>query len=395
MEDYDYYRRALLSVAKPCAFIDMDALEYNINTIIKKAGHKKVRVASKSVRSVDVLKKIFSYSEKFHGVMCFTAEEALYLHERGFNDLLVAYPTWNDEALRKICNLYKNGVSITVMIDSIEHIDHLETIASQEKGKFSVCLDIDLSTNIVGLYFGVYRSPIKTLTHIKNMLQTIICSKRLKLDGLMSYEAQIAGVVDASSHQWFKNHLIRLLKKISTKHIVNKRQAIMAYLEKENISLRFINGGGTGSLQQTVKDEFITEVTVGSGFFNSHLFDKYKDFSFKPAAGFALEITRIPKETVYTCLGGGYVASGAMAKDKLPEIFLPKGATLTVNEGAGEVQTPVIYKGPMKLKHGDPIFFRHSKAGELCERFQYLHGIKNGDVMDEFSTYRGDGKCFL
>lgn len=395
MVDYEYYKQALLPVQKPCAFLEVQALTNNIDQIKRKAANKKIRIASKSIRSVGVLQDIFSMSSQFQGVMCYTADEALYLYEQGFDDLLVAYPTWDLGQLREICHLTKNGATITLMIDSLAHVEHLESIAHQDDGKFLVCIDIDLTTNIVGLHFGVYRSSIKTITDVMQMIHQVSRVPNLTLDGLMGYEAQIAGVVDAAPNQFFKNNIIRMLKRLSSKHIKRKREQIIELMEKEDISVRFINGGGTGSLQQTAQEEHVTEVTVGSGFFTSHLFDKYKDFSFEPAVGFALEITRIPKETVYTCLGGGYVASGAMAQDKLPEVYLPKGAKLTANEGAGEVQTPVIYKGPIKLHHGDPIIFRHSKAGELCERFRHLYLIEHGKVVNKMTTYRGDGKCFL
>jgi D-serine deaminase-like pyridoxal phosphate-dependent protein len=64
-------------------------------------------------------------------------------------------------------------------------------------------------------------------------------------------------------------------------------------------------------------------------------------------------------------------------------------------EGAGEVQTPIMYKGDIQLKPGDPVFLRHSKAGELCERFTHLLLVANGTVVDEVTTYRGDGQCFI
>jgi D-serine deaminase-like pyridoxal phosphate-dependent protein len=38
---------------------------------------------------------------------------------------------------------------------------------------------------------------------------------------------------------------------------------------------------------------------------------------------------------------------------------------------------------------------RHSKAGELCERFNHLVLLEDGEVVDEVTTYRGDGQCFL
>src|SRR5699024_1731372 len=135
-------------------------------------------------------------------------------------------------------------------------------------------------------------------------------------------------------------------------------------------------------------EDAVTEITVGSGFFSPHLFDYYNNFKYGPAVGFAIEITRIPTPNIYTCHGAGYVASGAAGKDRLPVVHLPKGAKLTTNEGAGEVQTPVQYKGDIDLKHGDPIFMRHSKAGELCERFPELYLIENGKIIGTEKTYR-------
>src|SRR5690625_3222748 len=312
MADYFYYRNAIQHIAKPCAFIDMDALKSNIQMIASASKEKKIRVASKSIRSVGMLKTILSSSDVFQGVMCFTAEEAIYLHHHGLNDLLVAYPIWNEEQLQTICHLGKEGAPITLMVDSEAHIKQLEKIAIREQGSFLVCMDIDLSSTILGIYFGVYRSPIKTVEDAQLLARRIINSDVLTLDGVMGYEAQIAGVPDADPSQKAKSQIIRSLKKRSSTELIEKRSQIIQAIEKEGANLRFINGGGTGSLQQTTKEKDVTEVTVGSGFFNSHLFDKYKDFKYKAAAFFALEITRIPSEGIYTCFGGGYVASGSV-----------------------------------------------------------------------------------
>jgi len=227
------------------------------------------------------------------------------------------------------------------------------------------------------------------------MAKLVADSSGLILDGLMGYEAQIAGVVDHVPRQFLKNGIVRFLKKRSAGKIVKKRQEIFEGLADLKLQVRFINGGGTGSLQGPSEDPHLTEVTVGSDFFNPHLFDKYKDFSLLPAVGFAIEIVRRPRESVYTCLGVGYVASGSVGKDKWPEIYLPEGAKLIPNEGVGEVQTPVSYDGSLLLSPGDPIIFRHSKAGELCERFKHLHVIEQGEVTHKILTYRGDGQCFL
>src|SRR5690625_7979080 len=92
-----------------------------------------------------------------HRIMNFTADEALFLYEQCFDDLLVAYPTWDKKLLQSVCQAIKEGATITLMIDSIEHIERLEKIAEEMDGKFFVCIDIDLTMEIPGLNFGVYR----------------------------------------------------------------------------------------------------------------------------------------------------------------------------------------------------------------------------------------------
>ena len=75
--------------------------------------------------------------------------------------------------------------------------------------------------------------------------------------------------------------------------------------------------------------------------------------------------------------------------------FLPKGFSLIQNEGCGEVQTPITYNGKEKLSIGDTILFRHAKAGELCERFNTLHIVSDGKIVETTTTFRGEGKCFV
>lgn len=366
-----------------------------MRAILQMSGDKNIRIASKSIRSIGILNMIKEYSDRFQGIMCFTATEAIYLYEQGFDDLLVAYPTWDEKQLRTVCRLVKTGATITLMVDSMAHVKRLKSIAKEEEGMFLIAIDVDVSTKFPGVYFGVYRSPLRSVKKVIHLAKQIKEIPQVKLDGVMGYEAQIAGVVDQAPNQKVKNNVVRYLKKRSRKQIARKRTTLMKALHKLGISLRFVNGGGTGSLKSTHRERYVTEVTVGSGFYYPHLFDQYVDLDLEPAAFFATEITRLPRSDMYTCTGGGYVASGASNVDKLPIIHLPKGATLTENEAVGEVQTPVYYKGPINLTYGDPIIFRHSKAGELCERFQYLYLIKDNQIIDKKNTYRGDGKCFL
>src|SRR5690625_6078295 len=133
-------------------------------------------------------------SDKFQCIMNFTADEALFLYEQGFDDLLVAYPTWDKQLLQSVCQAIKEGATITLMIDSIEHIERLEKIAEEMDGKFFVCIEIDLRMEILGLNFGVYRLLLKTAEQDIELRKTFKHSKRLFINGLRGYELQIAGV---------------------------------------------------------------------------------------------------------------------------------------------------------------------------------------------------------
>ncbi|MED0981217.1 amino acid deaminase/aldolase [Bacillus paramycoides] len=379
----------------PCAFLDEVALERNIQSIIKLSGHKKIRIASKSLRSVSIMKKILATNDCFQGIMCFSPREALFLIEQGFNDLLLGYPAYNERALYEISLLTKQGFIITCMVDCEEHIVYLEKIAEKSSGCFRVCLDIDMSSRFFRFHFGVRRSPVKDVQNALKIVEKVKASPYLILDGVMGYEAQIAGVGDDMPKQWLQNKLISYLKRKSVLEIHKRRGNIVKEIQNLGVELRFVNGGGTGSIKSTEQDNSVTEITVGSAFYSPKLFDYYKEVEFQPAVGFALQVVRKPDRYIYTCLGGGYIASGAVGKDKEPEVWKPDGAKLLALEGAGEVQTPVYYNGDEQLYIGDTILLRHSKAGELCERFPVLYRIKQGEIVGEYSTYRGDNQCFL
>lgn len=389
---HEMFEDAFASLEAPFAFLDRTALDVNIDQILKRAGNKRIRVASKSVRSVPVLNHIFARSDQFQGIMSFAPEEALFLIEQGFDDILLGYPTVDEPAAQKLA---ETGKQVTFMVDHPAHGAMLERVGERTGRTIRVCIDLDMSVKFPGVYFGVYRSPLKSGDAIRKLMNEIAPMRHLQVVGLMGYEAQIAGLGDRPDGTFdLKTAAIALLKKRSISIIrERRRKAVEALREFTEVTL--VNGGGTGSLESTRAEDDITEVTVGSGFYAPHLFDRYREFRHREAAGFALPVVRIPKKGMVTCMGGGYLASGSADALRLPKPWTPCNVQLVSEEGAGEVQTPLIINGN-SLGIGDNIYFRHAKAGELCERFNELH------ILDSFQyngtkwkTYRGEGKCFL
>jgi D-serine deaminase-like pyridoxal phosphate-dependent protein len=204
----------------------------------------------------------------------------------------------------------------------------------------------------------------------------------------MAYEAQIAGLPDRGSP------LLLGFKRLSRRDVANKRRELAEALKAEGIALRFFNGGGSGSATTTVEEEAVTEVTVGSGLLQSHLFDGYRGQKREAALFFALPVTRVPEAGIITCQSGGFIASGAPGPDRAPSPWLPAGLSPLKDEGFGEVQTPLRHPSELKLAVGDPIFFRPAKAGEIAERFSRYVLLRGDEVHSRVQTYRGLGQTF-
>ncbi len=393
---YPYYRDALAGQSLPCAFVDLELLDENIRAIAARVSQgKTLRVASKSVRCAWVLRRVFEALPVYRGIMAFHPREAAFLAAEGFDDILLGYPCWRAVDVEAVCAWIKKGKTIVFMIDSPEHVRHLGAIAATQGVRAPVCIDIDMSSSFPGMYFGVRRSPVHGETQLGPILDAVAATPSVDLRGVMGYEAQVAGLGDRNPTRGLTNRLIPTLKRRSMAEYRARRKAAVEYIRSRGFALPLVNGGGTGSIETTCEEEVCTEVTTGSGFYTPTLFDYYDGFKHHPAASYAIEIVRRPMPGMVTCNGGGYVASGGLGPDKLPKVFLPEGAALLDQEGAGEVQTPVTYDGPETLNLGDPILMRHAKAGELCERFNSLLLISNGKVIDEVPTYRGQGQCFV
>jgi D-serine deaminase-like pyridoxal phosphate-dependent protein len=384
-------------IQAPFAFLDLDAVWANAADMLRRSRGKPIRIASKSIRSRPVLERLLDLDPGFQGALTYTLPETIWLWEQGLRDLLVAYPTADRAALTRLARITSEDPdeAPVVMVDSVEHLDLIEEAATSFVAPIRVAIDVDLSWWPLGglLKLGVKRSPIRTPEQALDLAREIERRNRVKLVGVMAYEGQIAGVGDNVPRKAITNLIVRSMQSASAADVKERRAEIVTALS-EVASLEFVNGGGTGSIDFTASDWAVTEIAAGSGFYAPVLFDHYRSFTPRPAAMFALPIVRRPGPWVATAMAGGYAASGTGGRDRLPVPHLPAGLRLDKLEGAGEVQTPLLGAPAGRLAIGDRVYFRHAKAGELCERFDRLFLVTGGTIRDEVPTYRGEGKCF-
>ncbi len=398
LEDLRRYDAATAQLDPPFAIVDLAAFDANAVSMTRRAGGKPIRLASKSVRCRHLIERVLE-RDGFRGILAYTLPEALWLAECGTSDdIVVAYPTADRAALARLAGDASLASAIAVMVDCPDHLDMIEKAAAGVANPHPVRVAIDIDAGYVALggrlRAGARRSPIRTPDDAVALGRAVLARPGLRLAGLMAYEAQIAGVGDNPPGRPLYARAIRYMQRKSAAELSERRGAIVAAV-RQLTPLEFVNGGGTGSLEGTSAEAAVTELGAGSGLYHPTLFDAYLGFTGQPAAMFALSVVRRPGAGVVTALGGGYPASGPGNPSRVPKPYLPAGLRLDGEEGAGEVQTPLLGAAADSLKIGDRVWMRHAKAGELCERFGELHLIDGDAIVATVPTYRGEGQTFL
>jgi D-serine deaminase-like pyridoxal phosphate-dependent protein len=396
--DLDRLNSATARLDAPFAIVDMAAFRANAAAMTSRAGGKPIRLASKSVRCRHLIELVLRL-DGFRGILAYTLPEALWLAACGTSDdIVVAYPTADSSALARLAQDADAAASIAVMVDCTEHLDLIEKAAAAVANPHPVRVAIDLDAGYEALSgkfrAGARRSPVRTPADAVALARAIMGRPGLRLVGLMAYESQIAGVGDNPPGRPLYGQAIRLMQRRSAAELAGRRSAVAAAV-RQLAPLEFVNGGGTGSLEGTSAEPAVTEIGAGSGLYHPTLFDAYRGFTGQPAAMFALPVVRRPGPGIVTALGGGYPASGPGTPSRVPAPYLPAGLRLDKEEGAGEVQTPLIGPAADALRIGDNVWMRHAKAGELCERFSELHLVEGTAIAGTVPTYRGEGQNFL
>ncbi|MBW1599640.1 amino acid deaminase/aldolase [Streptomyces sp. JJ38] len=385
-------RAATEGLETPYAVVDAAALRLNAEDLLRRSGGTPIRLASKSIRCREVLRTALDLPG-VHGVLAYTLPEALWLAEE-VEDVLLGYPTVDRSALRRLAADERLASRVTLMVDSVEHLEFTAAAVGPDGPPLRVCLELDASLRLAGgrIHFGARRSPVHTPKAAARLARAVVARPRFTLAGVMAYEGQIAGVGD--NRPGVARYAVRAAQHASARELAVRRAAAVAAV-RAVAPLEFVNGGGTGSLELTAAEPAVTELAAGSGLFAPALFDHYTRFTPRPAAYFALSVVRRPSPRHVTVLGGGWTASGPPGADRLPVPVWPRGLSLLPTEGAGEVQTPLTGAAAAGMSIGDRVWFRHPKAGELCEHVDALHLVEEDGTVRAVPTYRGEGHAFL
>ncbi len=386
---------ALEDPATPMVVVDIDAFDANADDLRRRAGGTPIRVASKSLRIPALIERALA-TPGFAGVLGYSLREALWLVEQRISsDVVLAYPTVDRGAVRRLLTDASARTAITLMVDDVAHLDLIDTCRKPgTHEEVRVALDIDAGLRLQSVpgqpHVGPKRSPLYEAADVLAFARQVVARPGFRLVGVMTYEGQVAGVQDDVPGQRAKSSIVRRLKTASMTQLADRRGQIAAELASL-VKLEFWNGGGSGSVEATAADRAVTEIAAGSGLLVPTLFDHYQSFTPRPAAFYGVPIVRRPSGAIATAAGGGFIASGPIGKDRAPTPWAPPGLQLTGLEGAGEVQSPLTGPGAASLRIGDWVWFRHAKSGELAEHTNVVHLVSGEAVTSSVPSYRGLG----
>lgn len=249
--DYETLRVLVEDEALPAMVVDLDAFDHNVNTAasICRQANKTLRLASKSIRVPTLIQRCLQlHPDVFRGIMCFSVSEALFLAETlpEARDFLVAYPCVQRADIAAARDLQRNyHAKIVLMVDCVEHVRILDRLwhAADPATSLFVCVDFDASYRLFNsvIHIGAHRSPCHTVEDLADVIAAIEASQHLLFGGLMTYEAQIAGVPDHSSSRLL-DMVLRFIKILSRRDLAGKRAQIRDFLNSSG-------GSGRAALQ--------------------------------------------------------------------------------------------------------------------------------------------------
>src|SRR5215207_5657538 len=172
MSDAEGARRRLdgatAALDPPFAVLDLDAVDANADDLVRRAAGTPIRVASKSVRNRDVLRRVLG-RPGFSGVLAYALAEALWLaegEEPVSTDVVVGYPSVDRGALRRLAADETATARVTLMVDSVAQLELIDSVVPpSQRPDLRICLDVDASLRAAGgrVHVGVRRSPVHSV----------------------------------------------------------------------------------------------------------------------------------------------------------------------------------------------------------------------------------------
>lgn len=216
----------------------------------------KLRPHYKSHKCAEIARE--QISDGAIGMTCAKLDEAIDLCDSGIEDILIANQIVDKEKIAKLAFLAKN-CRLCVCVDNEENIRSLNDAAALADSEIHCLIEYEI---------GMERCGASSVEEVARLAKIIDASAHLSFDGIQAYAGHI-------SHEVSYEERDRLTRENSL-----KIKGLLEYLEGQEISVKTLSGGSTGTSQIKADMGLYTELQAGSYLFMDSTY-KELDLPFK------------------------------------------------------------------------------------------------------------------
>eukprot|EP00126_Sphaerothecum_destruens_P006184 Sdes_comp19250_c0_seq1m10216 len=234
-------------VETPALIVDLDALEHNLaklSELVK--GRALIRPHAKAYKCVEIA----NLQQKYHdsvGVCCAKLWEAERLVADGFRDVFITNQIVGSKKIQRLLKLVQVPQNrISVCVDDARNLEELSHAFNSARCELDVVVEVNVGQNRCGVFPGEDVVPFVKAIHDL---------PALRFKGLQAYHGAI---------QFLRTTQER------TKAVLLVQQKIsstLSALERANISVEYVTGGGTGTFLTDLQLGLYTEIQPGSYIF--------------------------------------------------------------------------------------------------------------------------------
>jgi D-serine deaminase-like pyridoxal phosphate-dependent protein len=226
----------------PCLCLDADLLEQNIARMADFLADGPVRLRPHSKTHKCPTIAWLQLRAGAIGITCAKLSEAEVMAHAGIRDILIANQVVDKEKITRLVHLAANS-DVMVAVDTVSNAQDLAEAAQAAGVTLRVMIEVEVGMGRCGTEPG-----LPTLI----LAQEILKKKNLRFEGLMGYEGQAVMIPAHAERAETARSAMALL--VGTSDM----------LASQDIEVRIISGGGTGTYDITGTYPGLTEIQAGS-----------------------------------------------------------------------------------------------------------------------------------
>lgn len=229
----------------PAICVDLDILQNNLARMgeyVRKHGLR-LRPHSKTHKIPEIGR--MQIDSGAYGLTVAKSTEAAVMAEAGIDQLLLAYPAYGEAKLKRLTELVRYGLHLTIAIDDKRTLEPIAAAA----GAAGVSFDILAEVNV-----GMNRCGLAAPEDILSLAQAIDRARGVRFSGLNLYPGHI------SAKPAEQESLLR--------DVDAHTMAVIELLARNGIACEVVSGGSTPTAYQSHHVHSLTEIRPGTYVFN-------------------------------------------------------------------------------------------------------------------------------